>query len=123
MKMYSACIAKLKVNLHRSLSDKDLRRYAAGSDELAGNGARDTDGRRYNWHLSTLRAAKMTMQKWVRVQANVADGMHEAIEATESIPNPKWPEMIFREMLKLCFEDRFIDSLEYPILKQWQGEV
>ena len=31
--------------------------------------------------------------------------------------------MSFREMLKLCFEDRFIDSLEHPILKQLRGEV
>ena len=83
----------------------------------------DTDGRRNNWHLSALRAADMAMTKWVRVQSNMADGKYDVFEATGNIPDPEWPEMTFSEMLKLCFEDRFIGSLDHPILKQLRGEV
>jgi len=83
----------------------------------------DNDGRRNNWHLSALRAAEMAMSKWVRVQASMADGKYDVFEATGNIPDPEWPEMTFGEMLKLCFEDRFIDTVEHPILKQLRGEV
>lgn len=83
----------------------------------------DTDGRRNNWHLSALRSAELAMTKWVRVQANMADGQYDVFEATGTIPDPEWPDMSFRDMLQLCFDDRFIDSIDHPILKQLRGEV
>lgn len=83
----------------------------------------DTDGRRNNWHLSALRAAELAMTKWVRVQSNMADGKYDVFEATGSIPEPEWPEMTFRDMLKISFEDRLIDSTDHPILKQLRGEI
>lgn len=83
----------------------------------------DADGRRNNWHFSALRAAEMAMTKWVRVQANMADGKYDVFEATGTIPDPDWPEMTFRDILKTAFEDRFIDSIDHPILKQLRGEV
>ena len=83
----------------------------------------DTDGRRNNWHLSAMRAAEAAMSKWVRVQSNMADGKYDVFEATGAIPDPEWPAMSFRDMLKLCFDDRFIDTLDHPILKQLRGEV
>jgi len=83
----------------------------------------DSDGRRNNWHLSALRAAELATSKWVRVQANMADGKYDVFEATGSIPDPEWPDMSFRDMLHLCFGDRHIDSMEHPILKQLRGEV
>ena len=83
----------------------------------------DTDGRRNNWHLSALRAAELAMTKWVRMQSNMADGKYDVFEATGNIPDPEWPEMTFAEMLKICFEDRYIESIDHPILKQLRGEV
>ena len=83
----------------------------------------ETDGRRNNWHVSMLRAAEMAMKKWVRVQANMSDGKYDVFEATGPIPDPEWPEMLFQDMLKIAFEDRFIDSIDHPILKQLRGEV
>ncbi len=83
----------------------------------------DTDGRRNNWHLSALRAAELAMTKWVRMQSNMADGKYDVFEATGNIPDPEWPEMTFAEMLKICFEDRYIETTDHPILKQLRGEV
>ena len=83
----------------------------------------DSDGRRNSWHLSALRAAELATSKWVRVQANMADGKYDVFEATGAIPDPEWPDMSFRDILQLCFDDRFIDSLDHPILKQLRGEV
>jgi len=83
----------------------------------------DSDGRRNNWHLSALRSAELAMTKWVRVQANMADGRYDSFEATGAIPDPEWPDTSFRDMLQLCFDDRIIDSLDHPILKQLRGEM
>jgi len=83
----------------------------------------DTDGRRHNWHLSALRAAELAMTKWVRVQANMPDGKYDVFEATGTIPDPEWPDMSFRDLLQLCFDDRFITTLDHPILRQLRGEV
>ncbi len=83
----------------------------------------DADGRRNNWHLSAFRAAELAMTKWVRVQANMSDGKYDVFEATGDIPDPDWPEMSLRDMLEISFGDRFIDSLEHPILRQLRGEV
>ncbi len=46
-----------------------------------------------------LRAAELAMSKWVRVQANMADGKYDVFEATGNIPDPEWPDMSFRDML------------------------
>lgn len=83
----------------------------------------ETDGRRNNWHVSMLRAVEKAMTRWVRVQANMQDGKYDVFEATGAIPDPEWPEMTFRDMLKIAFEDRFINSIDHPILKQLRGEV
>ncbi|HAA52162.1 MAG TPA: hypothetical protein DCE43_20765 [Planctomycetaceae bacterium] len=83
----------------------------------------DTDGRRNNWHLSAHHAAELAMEKWVRVQANMSDGKYDVFEATGDVPDPEWPELPFREMLKLCFKDRYIDSLDHPVLQSLRGEV
>ena len=53
----------------------------------------------------------------------MADGKYDVFEASGSIPDPEWPELPFREMLKLCFKDRYIDSLDHPVLQSLRGEV
>ena len=83
----------------------------------------DLEGRPNNWHLSQHRAAEMAMGKWVRMQANMTDGKYNVFTATGAIPDPEWPEPPFQELLKTCFEDRLIDSLDHPILKSLRGEV
>jgi hypothetical protein len=83
----------------------------------------DPDGRQNNWHVSALRAAEMAMQKWVRVQSNMADGKYDVFQAKGAIPEPEWPEMPFRDMLEVCFKDRLIDTIDHPMLKQLRGEV
>ena len=83
----------------------------------------DSDGRRNQWHHSLLKATELATKQWIRVQANMADGKYDVFAATGDIPDPEWPELSFREMLRLCFEDRNIDSLDHPILKQLRGEV
>ena len=76
-----------------------------------------------DWHVSALKAAELAKEHWVRVTANMSGGKYDVHKATGKLPEPEWPEISFPELLRLCFEDRFIGTLDHPILKSLRGEV
>ena len=80
------------------------------------------DGKINNWWQSALEAAEMAGKGWVRVQSNMNLGAYEVFNATGDIPEPKWPEASFRELLNVAFKGRKIDDLEHPVLKRLRGE-
>jgi hypothetical protein len=79
------------------------------------------DGERSNgWSLSALEAMDRGTRGWVRVAANMRAGAYDVWEATGQMPQPSWPDSTFTELLKIAFKDRYIDSLDHPILRQLQ---
>lgn len=80
------------------------------------------DGRLDTWSRSAHEAAKLAEKGWVRLVANRSIGAYDAYEAIGQLGDPSWPEMTFDEVAKLAFRDRFIDSLNHPILKGLRGE-
>lgn len=74
------------------------------------------------WSRSALAAAEMARSKWVRVQPNMRIGGYELITA-DQIPDPTWPDMPFGDLLRLTFQEAFIDSLEHPVIRQLQGRA
>jgi hypothetical protein len=81
------------------------------------------DGRSNAWNDSALAAARLAETRWVRVGANMAAGMYETFAANGDLPEPEWPELSFGDVLKLCFQGRFITSLDHPVLRALRGEV
>jgi hypothetical protein len=81
------------------------------------------DGKTMEWHRSALEAVTMAKHSWVRVQANMSVGAYEVYKATGNLPEPKWPDMELRDILAIAFKDRFIDSLDHPVLRRLRGEV
>lgn len=82
------------------------------------------DGRSNTWNESALAAAKIAESRWVRVSANMPAGLYDVVEAVDHLIEPEWPpDLTFRDMLKLCFKDRFIDTLDHPILRALRGEA
>ena len=75
------------------------------------------------WNDSALAAFELALAKWVRLASNMQAGCYEVYVATGINIEPEWPELSFKEMLKLCFKDRYIDSLDHPLLKKLRGEV
>jgi hypothetical protein len=75
------------------------------------------------WHVSQRAAVQIAITRWIRMSSNVPDGRYDVFEATGDVPEPEWPDMDFREMLTLCFSDRFIDSLDHSVLQQLRGAV
>jgi hypothetical protein len=81
------------------------------------------DGRREEWSRTALEAASMAMRRWVRVVANMSLGAYEVFEATAELPEPEWPEVSFRKLIEVAFQDRFIRTLEHPAVKKLRGAI
>jgi len=80
------------------------------------------DGRVNDWHRSAQEAAERAIGRWIRMKANMALGGYEIFEASDSIPDPVWPEHSFQDLLRIGFRDRIIQSLDHPVLKRLRGE-
>lgn len=81
------------------------------------------DGRHDEWNRSALEAAQMAMKKWIRVAANMSLGAYEVYEASADLPDPEWPDLDFQQALKIAFKDRFVQSLNHPVVRRLRGEV
>lgn len=81
------------------------------------------DGRFDEWGRSALEAASLAKESWTRVSANMALGAYEIFTASGVIPEPEWPPQSFDELVQLAFRDRFIDSIQHPVLRQLRGEA
>ena len=63
------------------------------------------------------------MKKWVRVQSNRSLGAYEIYEAAAPWGDPEWPDVQFKDLLKIAFKDRLIDTADHPVLKRLRGEA
>jgi hypothetical protein len=51
-------------------------------------------------------------------------GAYDVFEASGEIPDPKWPEEAFADILKLAFgSSNTIESLDHPALRKLRGEL
>jgi hypothetical protein len=76
-----------------------------------------------NWSRTALAAVELATHAWVRVAANMSSGGYDVWEATGTLPDPQWPDLPLRELLRLAFKDHYIDSTEHPVLRRLRGEV
>jgi hypothetical protein len=76
-----------------------------------------------NWSKTGLEAVRLATEGWVRVAANMAAGGYDCWQATGDLPDPQWPDLSFREWLRLAFKDRYIDTLDHSVLRRLRGEV
>jgi hypothetical protein len=66
------------------------------------------DGKQMAWHTSAQEAAELAMSRWVRVTANMDLGAYEISEALAEYDEPVWPDLSFRDLLKIGFKNRMI---------------
>jgi hypothetical protein len=81
------------------------------------------DGRHDEWNRSALEAAEMAKRGWIRVAANMSLGAYEVYEAVGNIPEPDWPDTTFEEILRIAFKDRFIRTMDHPVIRRLRGEM
>lgn len=81
------------------------------------------DGKDNDWNRSAREAAALAMERWVRIVSNRSLGAYEPQVTRAEIPEPRWPNKSFSELLRLAFRDRFIQSADHPVLQRLRGEV
>jgi hypothetical protein len=80
------------------------------------------EGRVDNWTKSALEASELAMRHWVRLQANLTLQAY-TVHFSENLPDPTWPDIAFKELLRRAFKDAYIDSLDHVILRRLRGEI
>ena len=81
------------------------------------------DGRHDEWSRSALEAAEIAKTRWIRVVANMSLQAYEVYEATGNFPDPEWPDVSFQKILEIAFKDRFIRTLDHPVIRRLRGEA
>jgi hypothetical protein len=81
----------------------------------------DAQGRRNSWSDTALQGVMAGMEKWVRIVPNMGLGGYELYIASAALPEPEWPELSFSELLRIAFKDRFIRSLDHPVVQKLRG--
>ena len=79
------------------------------------------DGRHNAWHESAEKAALLATKQWVRLSANIAAGGYDTFTANAALAEPEWPELSMAELLKLAFADRYVTSLDHPVVRRLRG--
>jgi len=80
-----------------------------------------SDGRTNTWTDSALQIAKAAETTWCRMVSDTTNGIYTHYEPTGELPDPKWPELSFNEILKLAFRGRMIDSLNHHVIRELRG--
>lgn len=81
------------------------------------------DGRTSGWAMTAQKAAELAETKWVRMQSNMGMGAYDVSTSTH-IPDPVWPEISMRELLRIAFGDgRLIDRDDHPVIRQLLGSA
>jgi hypothetical protein len=81
----------------------------------------DNKGGGRQWAVSGLQAVEICKTSWGKVHGNTLVGAYEVVVAKGRLPEPKWPDKSFRELLDLAFGDRFIRSMDHPIVAELEG--
>ena len=76
-----------------------------------------------SWNRSALEAAMLSINRWVRIAANMNLGAYDVFEATGTLPDPEWPDIPFRDILQIAFKDYLIDDINHPVLRRLRGEL
>ena len=83
------------------------------------------DGRPNSWLDSARELANKSMKEAIQVRSNSAEHAkrYEGYTPKVTPPEPIWPDMSFKDMLKLAFGDRVISDTDHPVARRLLGDV
>jgi len=74
-------------------------------------------------HAAKHAAARLAQARWISIIWRGARRAFEVRQATAAIPDPRWPELTYEELLRKAFGDRIIKDPEHPVLQQLLGSM
>jgi hypothetical protein len=74
------------------------------------------------WMVTALEAVRQAKTKWTRLCWDDGQKKHR-LSVSQSDAVPRWPELSFKELIRLAFKDYAITSLDHPVLRQLRGEA
>jgi hypothetical protein len=83
----------------------------------------DATGRRNSWAESSRSGAELAMKAWTRLSSNRQAGQYDLAVASASLPEPEWPDLQFKEILRLAFRDAMITSIDHPAIRRLRGQM
>ena len=75
------------------------------------------------WHESALDIAEEARKHWVRMQGDRDAGAYVLHRARGDLAEPRWPEESFKELLKVAFKGRLIDTPHHDVIRELNGEL
>jgi hypothetical protein len=79
------------------------------------------DGRRNAWTDTAQEAMRLAQEHWVRLMADMGQGLYRIYLAEGQLSDPVWPDKPFEELLEIAFKDRVIDSPDHPVVRRLRG--
>ena len=83
----------------------------------------EATGRRNSWAESSRRGAELAMQHWTRLTSNRSAGQYDLAIDSATLPEPEWPDLPFKEILRLAFRDAMITSVDHPAIRRLRGQA
>ena len=80
------------------------------------------DGRSNDWNRSLWHAAEKARTQWLRLQSNMREGRYDIYVAPNFLREPIFPDWTINQYIERAFRERFIDSLEHPLVRRLRGE-
>jgi hypothetical protein len=65
----------------------------------------------------------MATKQWIRVASNMSLGAYDIIAAEGQIPEPIWPDVTFKEIIKIAFQGRVIRTPDHPVIQRLHGRL
>jgi hypothetical protein len=75
------------------------------------------DGKLSEWAQSAHDAALRGQGAWIRVQSDMHQGHYQVLVADLPVA-VTWPDFRMKDLLRICFTDRLVDSMDHTILRQ-----
>src|SRR4051812_25391190 len=82
-----------------------------------------SDGKDNDWWRTARKAAELGMRSWTRIQASESAGEYKIDHARGVLADPEWPDRAPGELLRLAFQDNYIDNVEHPVVRRLWGQA
>ena len=76
-----------------------------------------------SWSVSALEAAERAKTSWLRIHGNKDTGAYDRFVARAELPEPKFADKTFGELVRIAFKDRIIDSIDHSLVKEIYGLI